>query len=180
MSDALLRAAALVPAEARNDAGCSVSDVLEYLDHNEFEVALGLLEDFDGISWQTPEFWDLMIEAAQRMRLDTTWLLWRGRETRQGLLRVDLELAHDAAAVATGSRLWDLGDGVPRPAALSIESMPELAPGGRATARLLPDAPEAWHLAPGDVITMYEQRSVAGMATVVEYARVGEPRQRDR
>ena len=47
MTESLLRrAAALVPDTARSDAGLSRTDVEEYLDHNEFEVAHGILRDF--------------------------------------------------------------------------------------------------------------------------------------
>ncbi|WP_392667750.1 hypothetical protein [Streptomyces sp. LN785] len=52
-----------------------------------------------------------------------------------------------------------------------MEHRPLLEPGGSATVRLAPLAPEHWsHLAPGDVITMYEGRPVAGTATLIEIA----------
>ncbi|RAS60194.1 hypothetical protein C8D87_11290 [Lentzea atacamensis] len=65
----LRRAAALVPDEARSDAGLSRADVQEYLDHNEFEVAHGILADFHDGAWQGEEFWALPAEAAGLMRL---------------------------------------------------------------------------------------------------------------
>jgi hypothetical protein len=62
-----------------------------------------------------------------------------------------------------------------------IESKPELEAGGRAVVRLAALSPEGWrHLVPGDVITMHEGQPVAGTATVIELAGVGETRQRDR
>lgn len=185
MSELIRRAAALVPHDALSDSGSSVADVLDYLEHDEWELALDVLADFDGIDWQTPEFWDLLVKAADELHLDVKWFHWRKGETLHGLLRADLELgARQAPIPGAGvlKPLWNLGDGELRVAALWVESMPELAPGGRATVRLRPLTPQAWHhLVPGDVITMHEQpRPVAGTATVIEYARVGETRQRDR
>jgi hypothetical protein len=82
---------------------------------------------------------------------------------------------------AGGETRWDLGDGVLRIAVLRVESMPELSPGGRAVVRLRPVDSEAWqHLARGDVIALHERRAVAGVATVIECAGVGEARPRDR
>lgn len=66
----LRRAAALVPDDARSDAGLSRADVVEYLDHNEFEVAHDILEDFHDGTWQAGEFRELLAEAAALMRLD--------------------------------------------------------------------------------------------------------------
>ncbi|MFF5217480.1 hypothetical protein [Micromonospora sp. NPDC000442] len=41
----LARAAAMVPADVVNEAGVTVVDVREYLDHDEWEVAFDLLAD---------------------------------------------------------------------------------------------------------------------------------------
>ncbi|GGU74505.1 hypothetical protein [Lentzea flava] len=64
----LRRAVALVPDDARSDAGLSRADVEEYLDHNEFEVALSILEDFFDGAWQDGEFQELLTEAATLLR----------------------------------------------------------------------------------------------------------------
>lgn len=132
---------------------------------------------------RTPEYWDLRIKAAEELHLDTRWLHWRKGESRHGLIRADLQLVPGARTQPIPQHglkpMWDLGE--LRIAALWVESLPELPPGGRATVRLLPLAPEAWRdVQPGDVIDMYEQRPLAGTATVIEYVRVGETRQRAR
>lgn len=125
-TDLLRRATALIPGDARSDAGCTLADVLDYLHYDEPELALGILEDFDGIAWQTGEFWDLLAESALRM-----------------------------------------------------ESMLVLEPGRTAVVRLRPAEP--WqHLSVGAVIAFHESQPMAGVATVIEYAGVGEARQRDR
>ncbi len=57
-------------------------------------------------------------------------------------------------------------------ARLWVEFTPFLEPGGRATVRLAPLDPSQWqHLRPGQVITMHEDRSVAGTAVVLEIQR---------
>ncbi|MDX3658220.1 hypothetical protein PV646_13010 [Streptomyces sp. ID05-26A] len=182
MTDPLRRAVSLIPDDARSDAGCTSADVLDYLDHNEPEVAHGILEDFDGVAWQTDEFWDLLAESARQMRLGTDWITWRKEETRHGLLRAELELATDATPIPAGERQgtrWDLGDGVLRPATMRIESMLVLEPGRTAVVRLRPADP--WqHLTEGAVIAFHEHQPMAGVATVIELAGVGETRQRDR
>jgi hypothetical protein len=65
-----------------------------YLREHEWEVGLGILEDFDGVEWQTIEFWDLLADAAQQMSLtrDTAWCEWRRGETLHGIMRADLQL----------------------------------------------------------------------------------------
>ncbi|MEU3497569.1 hypothetical protein ABZ747_29265 [Kitasatospora cineracea] len=90
----LRRATDLVPPAAKSDAGLGAEDIRDYLRHDEWEVALGLLEDFDGIHWQTAEFWDLLADAAQQMWLkhDADWYHWRKGETLHGLFRADLQL----------------------------------------------------------------------------------------
>lgn len=175
MTELLRRAAALVPANAHSDAGCSAADVLEYLDQDEWEFALDLLGDFDGITWQTPEYWKLLAAAAEEMYLPSAWFHWREAETRYGVIRVDLQLVPGARKTPIPRAgvlrpLWDVGGGDLRTAQMWIESKPELEPGGRAVVRLLPLSPEAWrHLVEGDVITMHEAPPVAGEATVIQY-----------
>jgi len=62
------RAAEIVPVDVVNEAGVTVADAREYLDHNEWEVALDLLADlYEG--WRPPtQWWDLLVEAAPRVR----------------------------------------------------------------------------------------------------------------
>ena len=66
----LRRAAALVPDDARSDAGLSRADVVEYLYYDEFEVALSILEDFHDGDWQDGEYRELLAEAAGLIRRD--------------------------------------------------------------------------------------------------------------
>ncbi|MEU6744266.1 hypothetical protein ABZ913_34285, partial [Streptosporangium sandarakinum] len=102
----LRRAADLVPAGVQGYAGLSRNDILDYLDHDEWEVALGVLEDFDGLHWQTPEFWECLAAAAQQLWLghDAAWCHWRARETERGRIRAELRL-----------RAPDAGGRPPRP-----------------------------------------------------------------
>jgi hypothetical protein len=90
----LRRAADLFPPRARSDAGLSADAVRDYLREHEWEVALGILQDFDGIQWQTLEFWDLLTNAAQQMLLrgNVPWYQWRRGETLHGIIRADLQL----------------------------------------------------------------------------------------
>lgn len=185
----LLRCAAdLVPVSARSEAGLSADDVREYLRHGEWEVAMVILEDFGGIRWQTIQYWDLLVAAAQQMWLgsDAAWFQWRRSETLHGLIRADLQLV---APDAGGRHLPVPGDGRLRPmwsigrttteghadlhiAFIWVESAPEIPPGGHGPVRLLPLTPLGWrHLEPGDVITMHEQRSVAATATITQVQR---------
>jgi hypothetical protein len=160
----LLRfAAALVPADVQSD------DVLDHLDHEEWELVLDLLGEYGGNTWQTPRYWALLAEAAIQMDADEAWFQWRCVESIQGLWRVELTLAVDAEPLrARGERpTWDLTGNDRRLAALWIESKPTLGPGERATARLRPFVPPAWaHLGKGDVITL--QGSSPGTAKIIE------------
>ncbi|WP_112262668.1 hypothetical protein [Lentzea terrae] len=185
MTELLRRAAALVPADARSSSGCTAEDVLTCLADDEWEFALEVLGDFDGIGWQTAEYWQLLAAAAAELYLPSKWFHWREAETRLGLLRVDLQLVPSTRkpipAAGVLRPLWDVGGGDLRVAGMWLESTSELEAGGRATVRLLAMSPAAWrHLAPGDVITMHEGQPVAGTATVIEYWGVGEARPRDR
>jgi hypothetical protein len=180
----LRRAAALIPDDARSDAGVSAAEVRDYLDHDECEIALGILQDFDGLAWQTVAYWDCLTASAELMWLadDARWCGWRRSETRQGIIRADLQLVSPEA----GGRHTPIpGAGVLRPmwalgpsadgdvtlhiAFLWVESVPELPAGGRAPVRLLPLTPENWsHVALGEVITMHERQPVAGTATITQ------------
>ena len=179
----LARACELVPADARSDAGLSVDDVREYLRYDEWDIALGILEDFDDSPWQTVEFWHLLEQAAEQMRLENAVALcrWRGWEVRHGIIRAELRLV---APEAGGRRLPVPGDGRLRPlwaidrpapgadlhvARVRVESAPAIPPGGQGVIRLAPLAPENWrHLEPGAVITMHEGRPTVGTATIVQ------------
>ncbi|MFI0448361.1 hypothetical protein [Actinomadura sp. 6N118] len=176
----LRQAMALIPGDARSDAGLAAGDVVECLDHHEFEFAFDILEDFYGPHWQTDEYWDLLANAAEQMQLDASWCRWRKTETRMGIIRADLQLTDPQTG---GRRTAIPGSGVLRPmwalnsaqqpglhaAAIWVEYMPELPPGGHGPVRLAPLSPEAWrHLTPGDVITMHERQPVAGTATITE------------
>ncbi|WP_410564238.1 hypothetical protein [Amycolatopsis sp. cmx-4-61] len=181
----LRRAAGLVPDDARSDAGLAAVDVHECLRDDDWEAALDVLVDFDGVQWQTVEYWELLEEAARQMYLErkAAWCRWRGWETRHGIIRADLRLV---APEAGGRRtpvpgegrllpMWALGgsaSGGPADlhvARLWVESAPALDPGGRGSVRLVPLVPASWrHLAPGDSIIMHERSPIAGTATIVE------------
>ncbi|TPQ23589.1 hypothetical protein [Streptomyces sporangiiformans] len=71
--------------------------------------------------------------------------------------------------------MWDLGHRSPMgelvlsAARLWIEERPFLEPGGRARIRLAPLDPSLWqHLEPGLRMTLHEDRTFAGTATVLE------------
>ncbi|MCP2262520.1 hypothetical protein LX15_006260 [Streptoalloteichus tenebrarius] len=189
VSGLLRRAAALVSPDARSDAGACSNDAVDYLNHSEWELALDILTDFDGLTWHTVEYWDLLATAAGHMSRehDAAWCRWRASETRHGVIRVDLQLADPGTS---GRRSPIPGAGVLRPmwafsatpgpdtprhiARMWVEFLPALPPGGRASVRLLPLAPESWaHLAPGDVITMYEAEPVSGVATIIQVLQAG-------
>ena len=184
----LRRAACHVPAVARDEPGTTVADANEYLDHDEWEIALDILVELGEASGSEAAFWDLLAEAARMMWLSRTerWCHWRRFEAVHGVVRADLQLVDPG--VAGGRRipipgdgrlrpLWDIGDvtaaGDPDlyVARIWVESQPDLQPGGRAVVRLAPLSPQRWRrLVPGDVITMHEQRPVAGIASIVEAA----------
>ncbi|MCX4097126.1 hypothetical protein [Nocardia sp. alder85J] len=181
----LRRATELVPAGVRSGTGWSSADVREYLREHEWGVALGLLQEFDGLGWQPAEFWDLLADAAQRMRLeyDMRWCRWRGDETRCGsIIRAELQLL---APEAGGPRqplpgtgrlrpMWAVGDGDVgrRIARFLAESTPEIPVGGQGTIRLLPFTPDAWrHLRRGDLITMHQRRPAIAAARIIEIQR---------
>ena len=184
----LRRAADLVPLRARSDAGLCADEVHDYLRQEEWEVALGILQDFDGLQWQTVEFWDLLAGAAQQMSLagDAAWCQWRRGETLYGVIRADLHLVapddggRRTPVPGTGQLrpMWAIGhpsleNGADLHAArIWVESAPEISPGGRGSIRLAPLTPANWsHLAPGSVITMHERQPVTGIATITEIQR---------
>ncbi|GAA4010196.1 hypothetical protein GCM10022247_35450 [Allokutzneria multivorans] len=183
--DLLEAAALLVPEGSVTELDITVADVRDYLNHNEWEVALDLLEELGDVQPLPLGFWETLATAAEQMRLETSaaWCRWRCHETRNGIVRAELTLRS-----ATEARrqepipspgvlrpMWDIGNRTPAGepalhiARLWIEHTPSLAPGEQASARLAPLAPQHWqHLEPGQVITMHEDRSVAGTAVVLE------------
>jgi hypothetical protein len=178
-------AVSLIPENARSGAGLGPDDAGEYLgQHGEWEVALGILTDFDGTDWETAEYWAFLLAAADRMGLAGApdWCRWRASETRDGIIRADLRLTspeHGGRRTAVpGHGLfctdWTLppGTGNDSPvhaASVWIESMPELLPGGSASVRFAPLSPEDWrHLRVDDVITMNEGSTLTGTATVTQ------------
>ena len=178
-------AISLVPQGARSQAGLGPDDARQYLrQHGEWEVALGVLTDYAGTDWETAEYWALLLAAADRMGLTGMpgWCRWRASEIRHGIIRADLQLTppeHGGRRTAVpGPGLfradWTLppGTGNDSPvhaAAVWVESMPELPPGGHASIRLAPAGPEDWlHLRVGDVITMHESSALTGTAAVIQ------------
>lgn len=163
----------------------TAADAREYLDHNEWEVALELLADlYEG--WRPPvQWWDLLIEAADLMRMtDTvTWCHWGRWESIHGVIRAELCLlahAEGGRMTAIASRgilrpLWDIGQhtatGQPdlRVARMWVEHAPELAPGATGSIRLAPLVPPDWRgLQPGQAITMHEGMPIMGTGIIVE------------
>ncbi|MBV7244532.1 hypothetical protein [Streptomyces sp. MW-W600-10] len=178
-------ASLLVPESVATDNDVTASDVWDHLAHDEWEVALDLLQEL-GDAWTAPVgFWDELERAAEALGFERSreWCRWRATETRSGVIRADLALlpageGPRSTPIPGGGVLrpmWDTGErksgGV---AALDIarvwvEFARELAPGARAPVRLLPLDPARWtHLVPGDRITLYETALPGGTATILE------------
>ncbi|WP_318036745.1 hypothetical protein [Streptomyces chengmaiensis] len=175
----------LVPEDVATDNDITVSDVWDYLAHDEWEVALDLLQEL-GDGWTAPTgFWEELGRAAGMLGLERSreWCWWRGTEARVGVIRADLALRpasetfrctpiHGAGVLRP---MWDIGnrkdDGARELdiARLWVEFAGELAPGAQAPVRLLPLTAARWrHLAPGDRITLYETSVAGGTATILE------------
>ncbi|WP_066938306.1 hypothetical protein [Streptomyces sp. NBRC 110611] len=178
-------ASLLVPEKIATENDITVSDVWEYLAHDEWEVALDLLEELGDVRPLPLSFWETLATAAEQMRLEKSaaWCHWRGFETRHGILRADLTLrpANEARrqtpipGAGFLRPMWNIGNrtatGEPalNIARLWVEFTPFLEPGGHASVRLAPLDPSQWqHLQPGQVITMHEDQSVAGTAVVLD------------
>lgn len=175
----------LVPEEIATENDITVGDIWDYLVHDEWEIALGLLEELgDGHPLPLP-FWEKLADAADQLRLERSaaWCHWRCSEIRNGVIRADLTLRPAAEARRTTPipspgvlrPMWDIGHLSPTGepavdiAGLWVEDMPYLEPGGRATVRLVPLTPSQWkHVRPGERITMHEDRTVAGTAVILE------------
>lgn len=85
----LLEAACLlVPEEIATEGDITVKDVWEHLTRDEWEVALGLLEELGDRRPLPPGFWETLAGAAEQLRLERSpaWCHWRGYETRHGIL----------------------------------------------------------------------------------------------
>ncbi|WP_307665672.1 hypothetical protein [Streptomyces sp. V1I1] len=185
----LLEAASLlVPEETATENDITVNDVWEYLTRDEWEVALGLLEELGDVQPLPLSFWQTLATAAKQMRLDKSaaWCHWRCYETRNGIIRAGLTLRPATEAkrqtpisgAGVLRPMWNIGNRTPTGepalniAQLWVEFTPLLEPGGQASVRLAPLDPSQWqHLQPGQVITMHEDRSVAGAAVVLEVHR---------
>ncbi|MBC9731503.1 hypothetical protein [Streptomyces sp. TRM68367] len=181
-------ASLLVPEETATENDITVRDIWAYLVHDEWEIALGLLEELgDGLPLPLA-FWEKLADAAEQLRLErsSAWCHWRCSEIRNGVIRADLTLRLAAEGRRTTSiagqgvlrPMWDIGHLSPAGeravniARLWVEDMPSLEPGGRATVRLVPLTPAQWkHVQPGQLITMHEDRSVAGTAVILEVHR---------
>ncbi|MFG2558918.1 hypothetical protein [Streptomyces sp. NPDC048496] len=178
-------ASLLVPEGVATDNDVTVSDVWDYLAHDEWEVALDLLQDL-GDGWSAPTaFWEELVRAAGMLGLERSreWCSWRGAESRVGVIRADLVLRPAGEAFRSTSipgagvlrPMWDIGnqrdDGASELdiARVWVEFAPDLPPGARAPVRLLPLNPVRWrHLAPGDRITLYECAVAGGTAAILE------------
>ncbi|WP_189825014.1 hypothetical protein [Streptomyces finlayi] len=182
----LLRAASLLaPEETAGENDLTVDDVWDHLVHDEWDVALGLLEELGGGHSLPPDFWEELAGAAEKLRFERSaaWCHWRSYESRHGMVRADLTLRPTGeyrrrtpfSGAGALRPMWDIGNLAPGGgpildiASLWVESAPSLGPGERATVRLAPLAPARWrHLRRGQTITMYEGGPVAGTAVVLE------------
>ncbi|MFD3623395.1 hypothetical protein [Streptomyces sp. NPDC058698] len=181
-------ASLLVPEETATENDVTVRDVWDYLVHDEWEIALGLLEEFGDDRPLPLAFWEKLADAADQLRLERSaaWCHWRCSEIRNGMVRADLTLRPAAEArrktpisgAGVLRPMWDIGHLSPTGeravgiARLWVEDRPSLAPGERATVRLVPLTPSHWtHVRPGRQITMHEDRTVAGTAVVLEVHR---------
>ncbi|MFR9757443.1 hypothetical protein [Streptomyces sp. TR06-5] len=181
----LLEAASLLPEAVAAENDVTVNDVWEYLVHDEWEVALGLLEELGDDRPLPLSFWETLADAAEQLRLErsTAWCRWRCTEIRHGVIRAVLTLRPadearrktpiDGAGVLRP--MWDIGHRSPDGeqavsiGGLWVEGAPQLAPGERATVRIVPLTPSHWtHVEVGQRVTMHEDRTVAGTATVLE------------
>ncbi|WP_344118000.1 hypothetical protein [Streptomyces blastmyceticus] len=182
----LLEAASLlVPEETATENDITVHDIWDYLVHDEWETALGLLEELGHGRPQPLAFWEALADAAEQLRLErsTAWCHWRCYEIRNGIIRAELTLRPAEEARRTAPipgagilrPMWNIGHRSPSGevsvniARLWIEGGHSLEPGGRAAVRLAPLVPSRWqHLEPGRRIAMHEDRTVAGTATILE------------
>ncbi|MFD3472825.1 hypothetical protein ACFWWM_42195 [Streptomyces sp. NPDC058682] len=185
VTELLESASLLVPEEVATENDISVRDVWDCLAHDEWQIALSLLEELGDGHPLPLTFWEQLAEAAEQLRLkrSATWCHWRCSEIRNGVIRADLMLRPAAEArrktPISGHGvlwpMWDIGNLSPTGgtsvsiARLWVEDVPVLEPGGRATVRLIPLTPTDWaHVEAGQRINMHENRTVAGTAVVLE------------
>lgn len=182
----LLEAASLlVPAEIATENDLTINDVWDYLTHDEWEVALGLLEELGGVQPLPLGFWESLATAAEQMRLERSaaWCRLRCYEARHGTIRADLTLRPAGegrrqtpfSGAGVLRPMWNIGHRTPTGeevlniALLWVEFTPLLGPGERSSVRLAPLDPSQWrHLQPGRTITMHEDRTIGGTAVVLE------------
>ncbi len=182
----LLEAASLlVPEEIATENDITVNDVWEYLTHDEWEVALGLLEELGDVHPLPLSFWETLAMAPEQMHLERSaaWCHWRCYETCNGIIRADLTLRPASesrrqtpfSGAGVLRPMWNIGnrtaagDPALNIARLWAEFTPFLGPGERSLVRFAPLDPSQWrHLQPGQMITMHEDQTVAGMAVVLE------------
>ncbi|MEV7511502.1 hypothetical protein AB0O57_26450 [Streptomyces sp. NPDC091201] len=177
----LLESAALLTPEATaTPDDLTAHDIWDLLAHDDWETALNLLEDHADAPPPPLAFWERLATAAQELHLEagTAWCHWRAAETRNGMIRADLTLGARGAPIpgrGTLRPLWDIGNRSPTGApavdiaGLWVEHTPTLAPGERATVRLVPLTPARWtHVRPGQRITLHEGRPALATALVTE------------
>jgi hypothetical protein len=168
LTDLLTRALAAVP-----PGHPAAADAREALAYGEYDVALGLMtEPADG--WRPPpDWWDLLVGAADLMRLRpvAAWCRWGRWESVHGVLRASLDLTVGGPIPGRGiARVrWDIGLDDPRVARIWVEYAPSLAPASTGSIRLAPLTPADWRsLRPGRQITIDEHPHLAGTATILE------------
>lgn len=185
VTELLESASLLIPEEVATANDISVRDVWDYLAHDEWQIALSLLEELGDGHPLPLTFWEQLAEVAEQLRLERSaaWCHWRCSEIRNGMVRADLMLrpvteARRKTPISGHGVLrpmWDIG--IPSPtggtsvsiAGLWVEDVPVLEPGGRATVRLIPLTPTDWaHVEAGQQINMHEDRTVTGTAVVLE------------
>ncbi|OUC96046.1 hypothetical protein [Streptosporangium minutum] len=181
----LLKAARLCPADIQTETGVDVADVLKYLEHDDWETALLLLEEIGDAHPQPPQFWELLADTARLLWLakDAYWYGWRSSEARNGAVLAELCLMsaeeggwpRPAPPDAVLRPMWDIGHLTPEGepllsiAILWVEGRAPLKPGECGPVRLLPLTFEHWrHVKPGDAITMHVMRPSTGTARVTE------------
>jgi hypothetical protein len=184
--DPLRQAAVMGPRSAISEAGTTVVDAVDYLDHNEYEIALDILAELGDAYTAETSFWTLLAGAAAEMNLHRTraWCVWRAAETVRGIIRADLQLLSPAQPGARVTAipgdgilrpLWDIGLVMPqghpdlRVARIWVERAPQLEPGACGPIRLAPLSSGGWRLLkPGDRITMHEHAPPAGTAIITQ------------
>ena len=153
-------------------------EVQEYIDHNEFEVALVLLADrADERGGASVAFWNAAAQAAKSMgarKWATTYstLRW-GAE--HGYLEAEVTVNQvRKQPIFTGYRAAWRVDQVERDllevhdAPLLLMYRDRIEPGDSGRARLFPVRPELWPvLEPGDEITMHEGVREVGSARII-------------